>query len=351
MNDTMRGLSAVWILLLASVHPLTAQTTSNVPQPQPYVMPQGDEALVDTSSQIMDEVMSITGKSIPKWILQEAQGIAIVPGMLKGGFIVGVRHGRGVMVVREESGKWKLPIFIRITGGSIGWQAGVQSTDYILVFKTKNSVNNIMKGKFTIGGDLAAAAGPIGREATAATDTSLKAEIYSYSRSRGLFAGASLDGSAVSIDQDATSQYYKLTVPEQPHTYPPAANKLVKTVTKYSAAGAESAVASASAPSAVAMNPPPSSDPKVVRAQLIDASNKMNAILEESWKKYLALPPELYQLDRDPPPDALKEIVNRYHYVTANQQYQALAQRQEFQETHRLLQQYLSMKTPSATSR
>src|SRR5262249_16811056 len=143
--------------------------------------------------------------------LRDAQGIAVVPGLIKGGFVVGVRHGRGIVIVKDDNGNWRAPSFITITGGSIGWQAGVQATDVVLVFKTRKSIQGLLSGKFTIGADASAAAGPVGREASAATDATLRAEIYSYSRSRGLFAGAAIDGSMISIDNPLTATYYRGT--------------------------------------------------------------------------------------------------------------------------------------------
>ena len=161
--------------------------------------------------------------------------------MLKGGFVIGVRHGNGVVVLRDDAGNWRPPSFISITGGSIGWQAGVQSTDVVLVFKTKNSINRFASGKFTIGGDVSAAAGPVGREASAATDITLKSEIYSYSRSRGLFAGAAIDGSSISLDNEETAAYYRGTgilqpdgPPGQPPMLPPSAAQLLETIAAYS---------------------------------------------------------------------------------------------------------------------
>ena len=128
--------------------------------------------------------------------------------LVKLGFIVGGRHGTGVLLVRDKEGKWSSPLFVSITGGSIGWQVGAQSTDVLLVFKSRKSVEGIKKGKFTLGADAAVAAGPVGRSVEAATDVKLKAEIYSYSRSRGLFAGISLEGAALQIDADANASFY-----------------------------------------------------------------------------------------------------------------------------------------------
>jgi len=164
---------------------------------------------ISEASEVLEEIMSIPEKGIPPALLKNAQGIAIIPGVIKVGLIIGGRHGSGVLSIRDENGNWTNPSFITITGGSIGWQIGAKSTDIILVFKTRKSISNIMKGQFTLGADVAIAAGPVGRSAEAATDTQLKAEIYSYSRSRGLFAGVSLEGAALSIDDKANAEFYK----------------------------------------------------------------------------------------------------------------------------------------------
>jgi len=134
-----------------------------------------EAATVEESRQVLNEIMALPAKGIPESLLSNAQGIVIVPGLLKGSFVVGVRYGRGVVLVRDDSGAWRPPSFVSLTGGSFGYQIGVQSTDIILVFKTRSSINGLLAGKFTVGADAAAAAGPIGREAAAATDASLKA--------------------------------------------------------------------------------------------------------------------------------------------------------------------------------
>ena len=128
--------------------------------------------------------------------------------MLKTGFIFGGRRGGGLISVKSPDGTWSNPSFITMTGGSVGFQIGVSSTDVVLVFRTQRGVDSIVRGKFTLGADASAAAGPVGRTATAATDGQMKAEIYSYSRTRGLFAGVALDGSALRIDYDANASVY-----------------------------------------------------------------------------------------------------------------------------------------------
>ena len=171
--------------------------------------PSRQDGVVVSSTNVLNEFMTLPSQGIPRSMLEKAQGIVIVPGMIKVGFVAGVRRGKGIVVVRDEQGAWRPPAFVTMTGGSVGWQVGVQSTDVILVFNSRNSVNNLLSGKFTIGVDAAAAAGPVGRQASAGTDGRLQAEIYSYSRSRGLFVGASVDGSVIEIDGAEAQAYYQ----------------------------------------------------------------------------------------------------------------------------------------------
>jgi lipid-binding SYLF domain-containing protein len=170
-----------------------------------------DSEIVDSASEVLDAFSNLHLKGIPPSLLKDAEGIAIIPGVIKAGFVIGGRHGRGVLLTRGADGSWARPLFITLSGGSVGWQVGVQSTDSILVFKTKNSLDRVVngKGKLTLGADVAIAAGPLGRQAEAGTDGQLKAEIYSYSRSRGLFAGASLEGGVLLLDGKGTDAYYR----------------------------------------------------------------------------------------------------------------------------------------------
>src|SRR4030042_5677447 len=155
---------------------------------------------VNDAIDVLEEIMAIPEKGIPPALRNNTQGIPIIPGVIKAGFVIGGRHGSGIMVVRDKKGEWSTPSFVALTGGSIGWQVGAQSADIILVFKSRRGINNMMKGKFTLGGDASIAAGPVGRQVEAGTDVQLKAEIVSYSRTRGLFAGLSLEGAALQID-------------------------------------------------------------------------------------------------------------------------------------------------------
>lgn len=163
---------------------------------------------IEDATAVLEQIVSIPEKNIPPALLRNAGGIAIIPGVIKAGFILGGRYGTGVLLVRNEQGKWSYPSFISLAGGSIGWQVGVESIDIILVFKHRRSVDRIVHGKFTLGADASVAAGPVGRQTSAATDVQLKSEIYSYSRSRGLFAGLALEGASLQIDEEDNDALY-----------------------------------------------------------------------------------------------------------------------------------------------
>jgi len=160
------------------------------------------------ASRVLSEVLKIPEESIPANLLQEAQAVAVIPDVIKVGFMVGGRRGRGLIAIRGSDGTWSNPSFITLTGGSFGFQAGVQGADVILVFRTTRGVDSIVNGKFTLGADASVAAGPVGRAAQASTDAQLKASIYSYSRARGLFAGVSLDGTHLGIDNKSNQAVY-----------------------------------------------------------------------------------------------------------------------------------------------
>ena len=162
----------------------------------------------ENAVRVLKEIMQAPDKAIPRDLLREAHAIAVVPDVIKAGLVIGGRHGNGLIAVKTRDGTWSNPVFVSMTGGSVGFQAGVSSTDVVLVFRTQRGVDSIVHGKFTLGADASAAAGPVGRSAQASTDAQLKAEIYSYSRARGLFAGAALDGTAIRIDNDANQAVY-----------------------------------------------------------------------------------------------------------------------------------------------
>jgi len=147
-------------------------------------------------------------ESIPTTLLDQAEGIVIIPKLINAGFGIGGKRGRGIAMVKLASGEWSDPVFVTLTGGSIGFQIGVQAVDLVLLFKHKGALTEAKNGDFTIGGDLAAAAGPVGRSTSAHTDYKLEAEVYSYSRSKGLFAGISINGSNIAFDHTANTNFY-----------------------------------------------------------------------------------------------------------------------------------------------
>jgi len=286
-----------------------------------------EEETVQAASQVLKEVMAIPLKGIPRALMVDAQGVAIIPGMIKGGFIVGVEHGKGVIIVRDKNGAWQSPNFITVTGGGIGWQAGVQATDVILVFRTQSSVQNMMRGKFTIGADASVAAGPVGRQASAATDITFKSEILSYSRSRGLFLGISLDGAALTIDNRANAAYYGQRPGQPAGQYPQSALNLIMQIASYSN------------PHAIGQG----GDREQVRRQLAESSQHLQALVDPQWQQYLTLPTEVYEGTQLPGAQQLATARSRYQTVATDPRFRSLADRHEFQETYSLLNRYLAL--------
>jgi lipid-binding SYLF domain-containing protein len=177
-------------------------------RPSPSEAPAKEIQKVEDSIRVLQEMMKESDKSIPIKLLEQSAGIAIIPDVIKAAYVIGGRHGNGIVCVRSSNGVWSNPAFISITGGSVGWQIGVESADIILVFHTPRSIENFSKGKFTLGADAGVSAGPLGRSAEASTDAELKAEIYSYSRSRGLYAGLSVQGASLHVDAKANQSFY-----------------------------------------------------------------------------------------------------------------------------------------------
>lgn len=197
---------------------------------------------VEAATEVLTEFMAIPEQGMPPSLLRNAYGVAVIPAVIKAGLVLGGRYGWGVLVVRTKEKGWSNPCFVSLTGGSIGYQIGAQSTDVILVFKSRKGIDGIVKGKFTLGADAAIAAGPVGRQAGASTDVQLKAEIYSYSRSRGLFAGVSLEGAALQIDDKSNVAFYgrEGITPDHIFTHrdikvPAAANEFKEVLGKYTA--------------------------------------------------------------------------------------------------------------------
>jgi lipid-binding SYLF domain-containing protein len=197
-----------------------------------------EEQRVADASDVIDQFLRIPEQSIPPALLSRAYAIAVIPNVMRISFGLGARRGRGIVVVRQDDNSWSNPAFITLTGGSFGFQAGVQSTDVILVFKTRRGVDNIANGKLTLGADASIAAGPVGRSVEGATDIRFEAEVVSYSRARGIFAGVALAGSGVTMDRKANAAFYSSPsmTPEKifassPNIAPDVANRFVQVLT------------------------------------------------------------------------------------------------------------------------
>ncbi len=164
----------------------------------------------DKAARVFDQIMATREKAIPRDLLDKAEAVAVFPGVIKAGFIVGGRGGSGV-ISRRVAGGWSAPAFFDLGGGSVGLQIGAASTDYILLFMNEHAVESLLSDKFEIGGEGSAAAGPVGRSASASTDVKLNAQILSYSRSKGAFAGLELKGVVIKPDNDDNTQVYGMT--------------------------------------------------------------------------------------------------------------------------------------------
>jgi lipid-binding SYLF domain-containing protein len=167
---------------------------------------------IEDAGTVLNEIQSAPDNRIPEEILGSADCVAVVPSLLNGGFVFGGRYGRGVASCRTEKG-WSAPAFFMIGGGSFGLQIGGQATDVVMLIMNKNGMNNLLSSKFKLGGDASAAAGPVGRHAAADTDWKMRAQVLTYSRSRGLFAGLELNGAVIKQDKDSTREFYGHMVP------------------------------------------------------------------------------------------------------------------------------------------
>jgi lipid-binding SYLF domain-containing protein len=158
---------------------------------------------------VLEEIMSAADQSVPRSVMEKAEGIAVFPSLIKGGLGVGGQRGRGILSVRDKkSGGWSSPAFLTITGGSFGAQIGVQAIDLVLVINNQRGLEQLVKNQFKVGADASVAAGPVGRDASASTDIQMRAQILSYSRTRGLFAGVTLNGTTIRQDRDANERFY-----------------------------------------------------------------------------------------------------------------------------------------------
>ena len=179
--------------------------------PSPALADAKTDQKLDQSRKFFAAFSDLTEQSIPTWLLERAYGIVVVPGVVKVALTLGGRGGKGVMAVRNPDGTWSDPVFVTLGGVNLGFQVGVQSTDMVLVLMSRQSVEGIAGGKVTLGADESVAAGPLGRSSAAATDATLSAQVLSYSRSSGLFAGVALDGSVIAIDKAANETAYGMS--------------------------------------------------------------------------------------------------------------------------------------------
>ena len=193
---TRRALPLLAIVVAAATLTINAQNAEN------------EIKRLTNAAIVLDEIMGAADKAVPRSVMEKAEGIAVFPSLIKAGIGIGGQRGHGVLSVRNKNGGWSNPAFLTITGGSIGAQFGVQAIDLVLVINNQRGLEQLVKNQFKVGADAGVAAGPVGREASASTDIQLRAQILSYSRSRGLFAGVTLNGSTINQDRDANERFY-----------------------------------------------------------------------------------------------------------------------------------------------
>jgi SH3 domain-containing YSC84-like protein 1 len=194
---------------------------------------------LDDAADVISEIMSAPDKGIPQDLLEKSQCVVVVPGLKKGAFIIGGKYGKGFMLCRKAGAGWSAPGSVRVEGGSIGFQIGGSESDVVLLVMNQSGVKKLLSSKFTVGADASAAAGPVGRTSTAETDAQMHAEILTYSRARGLFAGISLDGATLRPDDDWNRELYGSKKTNQEIIMgnteaPAAAARLISTLNKFS---------------------------------------------------------------------------------------------------------------------
>lgn len=226
-----------------------------------------EQARLLTAGVVLTELRAVRDQSIPDRLLERAYAIAVIPDVTKVAWFFGGRRGQGALVVRDKDGRFSDPVFVTLTGGSFGLQWGVQQTDIVLVFTTPRGVEGISGGKVTLGADVSVAAGPVGRQASAGTDAAFKAEVYSYSRNRGVFLGLALDGAVMSINDRSNAAFYAKPgvlasdiMSGNVHSSDPSAQKFLSAVATSTGEPRTAALASAnpaSVPASAAMRPAP----------------------------------------------------------------------------------------------
>ena len=203
MNE-MRRITALWVVLCLAACAIAADEKDKEKTKA------ADR--VQAAATVLDEIESAPDQGIPEEVLGSAECVAVVPSLLKGGFIVGARYGRGVASCRNKQG-WSAPAFFTVQGGSFGLQIGGQAVDLVMLIMNQQGMNNLLSSKFQLGADASVAAGPVGRHAEGATDWKMRAQVLTYSRARGVFAGITLNGARVNQDKDSTREFYGRMVP------------------------------------------------------------------------------------------------------------------------------------------
>lgn len=196
--------------------------------------------LVEESGLVLRDVQQMPDQSIPEDLMKSCRAIAVFPNTISGGFVIGGKYGQGIIMVRDEnSGRWSAPAIFTMAGGSFGWQIGGQATDFVLLIMNRRSVDGLLQGQFKLGADASVAAGPVGRAAEASTDIQMKGGILSYSRSRGLFAGAKLEGAVITQHNEGDSELYgkdlsaREILLENKAKMPKSADTMLKVLSKY----------------------------------------------------------------------------------------------------------------------
>jgi len=222
------------------------------------------EQRLQQSQRVFESFSDLTEQSIPTWLLERAYGVVVVPRVVKVALTIGGRGGRGVMAVRNPDGTWSPPVFVTLGGVNVGFQIGVQSTDIVLVLMSRDSVEGIAGGKVTLGADASVAAGPLGRASSAATDATFSAQVLSYSRNSGLFAGVALDGTVIAVDRGANESFYGISgvlasqiLANKVGNVPPAAQEFVAVLTRVTSAPVAAGATPAPSSAPVTPAPPP----------------------------------------------------------------------------------------------
>lgn len=254
MAKNLRWLAAVLLALMAI--PIGAQAQTK------------EDARLVLASQVLEELRKQPDQNIPQWLMQRAYGVAVIPNVIQGALIFGGRGGAGVLSVRDSSGRFTNPVFVSLAGGSVGWQIGAQAADVVLIFATQRSIDYFKRGDFTLGATASLTAGPVGRQTEAAAG--VNSEVYAYSRTRGLFAGVSINGTVLGFAKRANRNFYgaggtdvEAIATGKVTTSSPTAARLLAAIGALaadSAAAADNAPATTTPASSTGYSPAPAAD-------------------------------------------------------------------------------------------